>query len=49
MKIRLGKIYKNLIRDKNTEKDNFLRKQFVDLAMVAFPDLIDSLLLGDIK
>lgn len=46
MKVRLGKLYAKLKRDKELEHDQFCRKKLADIALAAFPDLIDSLILG---
>ena len=46
IKVRLGKLYSGLIRDKQAEREAFARKDFTAAAVSAFPDLLDPLILG---
>lgn len=46
IKIRLGKLYSKLVVDKKSKEERYFRKQLTDIALEAFPDLIDSLILG---
>lgn len=46
IKTRLGKLYKQILRDKELERTTFYRKTLADITMEAFPDFMDSLLLG---
>jgi hypothetical protein len=46
IKVRLSKLYAKLKRDKLLEQESFNRKQLTDIALEAFPDLLDSLILG---
>ena len=46
IKVRLGKLYFSLIRDKAAEREAFIRKDFTAAAVSAFPDLLDPLILG---
>jgi hypothetical protein len=46
IKVRLGKLYANLVRDKQAEQNAHARKNFTDTAVSAFPDLLDPLILG---
>lgn len=46
IKVRLGKLYSKLKSDRLTEEENMARKKLLDTAMQAFPDIIDSLILG---
>lgn len=46
IKIRLGKLYSKLVRDKKAEEERFARKNITEAAVGAFPDLLDPLILG---
>jgi hypothetical protein len=46
IKVRLGKLYSRLIRDRAAEREAFIRKGFTAAAVSAFPDLLDPLILG---
>ena len=46
IKVRLGRLYSKLIRDKAAEREAVIRKKFTAAAVSAFPDLLDPLILG---
>jgi hypothetical protein len=46
IKIRLGKLYKKIFEYKKNKIETDCRKTLIDVAVKAFPDFVDSLILG---